>query len=378
MYAPLSTLPLSMIRRLLGAALMVALLVLTGCVSSNSNTASYAGPSVSSVSAKRAAARKDVREARREMRQARRELSKLEKQITRDERRIKRKRGSKKRIEAAKKRLRVNKRNLRKTRRLAKRSQRNYDRAKRREETANRRLATAKNRKAEAERRFAAEQRRKAAEEKRREQELAREEVEREDPKPSRRSIFALNDPALKNVNDYGARIDGAFPIAGVPIERLDKRLYRQEVSYRSSHRPGTVVVDPHSRYLYLVMSNNRAMRYGIGVGRAGFEWQGKAYIGWKQKWPKWTPPEEMIARQPELDKWSVDNGGMPGGPTNPLGARALYLFQDGKDTLYRLHGTPQWASIGTAASSGCIRLMNQDVIDLYKRVPNGAQVVVL
>ena len=116
----------------------------------------------------------------------------------------------------------------------------------------------------------------------------------------------------------------------------------------------------------------------GIGVGKAGFEWSGEAHIGWKQEWPKWTPPAEMIERRPDLEKYSSDNGGMPGGPTNPLGARALYLMQGNVDTLYRLHGTPQWASIGTAASSGCIRLMNQDIIDLYKRVPNGAKVVVL
>ena len=127
-----------------------------------------------------------------------------------------------------------------------------------------------------------------------------------------------------------------------------------------------------------LIQPGGKAMRYGIGVGKAGFEWSGSAHIGWKQKWPKWTPPEEMIERRPDLRKWGAANGGMPGGPTNPLGARALYLMQGGQDTLYRLHGTPEWNSIGTAASSGCIRLMNQDVIDLYKRVPNGAKVIVL
>ena len=172
--------------------------------------------------------------------------------------------------------------------------------------------------------------------------------------------------------------MDGSFPVAGIPVEQMNKRFLRQEVNYRTRHKVGTLVVDPHSKFLYLVQPRGRAMRYGIGVGKAGFEWSGSAHVGWKQEWPKWTPPAEMIERRPELEKWSAENGGMPGGPTNPLGARALYLMQGNVDTLYRLHGTPQWKSIGTAASSGCIRLMNQDIIDLYKRVPNGTKVVVL
>ena len=119
-------------------------------------------------------------------------------------------------------------------------------------------------------------------------------------------------------------------------------------------------------------------MRYGIGVGKAGFAWEGEAYIAWKQEWPTWTPPKEMISRKPELAKYGKD--GMKPGLSNPLGARALYLFnQKGQDTLFRLHGTPEWNSIGTAASSGCIRLMNQDIIDLYERVRPGksARVIV-
>ncbi len=137
------------------------------------------------------------------------------------------------------------------------------------------------------------------------------------------------------------------------------------------------IVVDVRNRFLYLVEPGNRAIRYGVGVGRAGFEWAGNAYIGWKRQWPTWTPPDEMIERQPKLAKYSADNGGMEPGIDNPLGARALYLFQDGKDTLYRLHGSPQWKSIGTAASSGCIRLINQDIIDLYERIGSRARVVV-
>jgi lipoprotein-anchoring transpeptidase ErfK/SrfK len=114
-----------------------------------------------------------------------------------------------------------------------------------------------------------------------------------------------------------------------------------------------------------------------VGIGREGFAWSGEGVIQWRQKWPKWTPPDEMVARQPELVKYSSKNGGMSPGLMNPLGARALYIFKDGQDTLYRLHGSPEWRSIGTAASSGCVRLMNQDIIDLYDRVPEKARVVV-
>ena len=115
-------------------------------------------------------------------------------------------------------------------------------------------------------------------------------------------------------------------------------------------------------------------MRYGIGVGREGFEWKGTTRIAMKREWPVWTPPPAMIRRQPELKKWA---GGQPPGVSNPLGARALYLYRGGSDSGYRLHGTPQWASIGQAMSSGCIRLMNQDIIDLYERADIGAKVIV-
>ncbi|MEP0940895.1 MAG: L,D-transpeptidase [Rhizobiaceae bacterium] len=190
--------------------------------------------------------------------------------------------------------------------------------------------------------------------------------------------MFNRPDPALKYVEDYKGRKDGEFSLATIPTDKLDKRLLRQQVRYRTRHKPGTLVVDTKAKYLYLVQWGGKAMRYGIGVGKSGFEWSGAATVGWKREWPTWTPPSEMIDRKPRLRKWSAKNGGMPGGPKNPLGARALYLMQGGVDTLYRLHGTPQWKSIGTAASSGCIRLMNQDIIDLYKRVPNGTKVVVI
>ena len=120
---------------------------------------------------------------------------------------------------------------------------------------------------------------------------------------------------------------------------------------------------------------NDEAVRYGIGVGKAGFEWTGDAVIGRKAVWPRWTPPAEMIARSPRLEKY---RNGMEGGIDNPLGARALYLYANGRDTLYRLHGTPEWQSIGKSMSSGCIRLLNQDVIDLFDRVPIGTRVRVI
>ncbi|OHV76021.1 L,D-transpeptidase [Rhizobium sp. LCM 4573] len=175
----------------------------------------------------------------------------------------------------------------------------------------------------------------------------------------------------------YGTMTDGGFVIPAVPYQKINPRYYRQRVVDPTGERPGTVVVDTASRFLYLVEPGGSAMRYGVGIGREGFAWQGEGVIQWRQKWPKWTPPNEMIARQPELAKYSADNGGMPPGLRNPLGARALYIFQNGQDTLYRLHGSPEWQSIGTAASSGCVRLMNQDVIDLYDRVPTKARIVV-
>ena len=141
--------------------------------------------------------------------------------------------------------------------------------------------------------------------------------------------------------------------------------------------KPGTIVVNTRERFLYYVLPRGQAVRYGIGVGKQGFAWEGEAYIAWKQEWPTWHPPKEMAERKPEIARY-VEKG-MDPGLKNPLGARAMYLFNDkGQDTLFRLHGTPEWASIGTAASSGCIRLMNQDVIDLYNRVKPGRSAKVI
>lgn len=165
------------------------------------------------------------------------------------------------------------------------------------------------------------------------------------------------------------------FPIDESDVDVVPEKFRRQTVSYSGKEKPGTIVVDTANRYLFFVQPNGEAMRYGIGVGRQGFSWSGRADVRWKAKWPRWTPPASMVARDPVAAKWA---NGMPGGPTNPLGARALYLFQGKVDTLYRIHGTTDPRSIGKAVSSGCIRLLNVDVADLYERVSPGAQVVVL
>ena len=176
----------------------------------------------------------------------------------------------------------------------------------------------------------------------------------------------------------YAPKNDEQFPLPAIPYTEIDPAYLRQEVDDPTGERPGTLVVSTADRFLYLVRENGRALRYGVGIGREGFAWSGRAVVQWKQKWPKWTPPDEMIARQPELAKWSAANGGMPPGLDNPLGARALYIFQNGEDTLYRLHGSPEYRSIGKAVSSGCVRLLYLDVCDLYDRVPNRTPILVV
>ena len=181
---------------------------------------------------------------------------------------------------------------------------------------------------------------------------------------------FYAVDPTL-----YAAMPDEKFPVPEVPSTSIKPQYVRQLVAYQGPEPAGTIVIDPGAKYLYLVLEGGQAMRYGIGVGREGFGWSGEAVIRRKAAWPPWTPPAEMIARQPETAQYA---GGMPGGLANPLGARALYLYQGNVDTLYRIHGTNEPRSIGTNVSSGCIRMINQDVIDLYNRVPIGTRVVVL
>jgi lipoprotein-anchoring transpeptidase ErfK/SrfK len=163
------------------------------------------------------------------------------------------------------------------------------------------------------------------------------------------------------NVQDEPGRVSAEETV----IE--DGPYKRQVVFYRSSAAPGTIVISTSERFLYLVLANNRALRYGIGVGRQGFQWSGMVTITRKTAWPDWTPPPEMIKRQPYLPRF------MAGGPGNPMGARALYLGA----TVYRIHGTNQPETIGTAVSSGCFRLANGDVADLFDRTPIGAKVVV-
>ena len=173
----------------------------------------------------------------------------------------------------------------------------------------------------------------------------------------------------------YVSAMDGPFQIPAVPLEKLPESLRRQSVAYESGEVPGTIVIHPGQKFLYYVTGPKTAIRYGIAVGRAGFEWAGEAQVTETKPWPMWTPPPEMIERKPELAKWEK---GQPGGPTNPLGARAIYLTTNGRDYGYRIHGTPEWWSIGKNASSGCIRMINQDVLDLTSRVQPGAKVVVL
>ena len=178
--------------------------------------------------------------------------------------------------------------------------------------------------------------------------------------------------------SSYAALPDERFPIPAVDLKKLKPKYRRRLVDFPTAEISGTIIVDTPSRYLYLVMENGRAMRYGVGIGRDGFTWGGRGRIQYKRAWPRWTPPAEMVSRQPDVRAFSAENGGMNPGLGNPLGARALYIFKDGQDTLYRIHGTPDWQSVGKATSSGCVRMLNQDVVDLYDRVPAKAEIVVM
>jgi lipoprotein-anchoring transpeptidase ErfK/SrfK len=190
-------------------------------------------------------------------------------------------------------------------------------------------------------------------------------------------------DPAL--ARQYAALYAPAngepFAVPGVRLSDIDPQYLRKRVNVQTDEAPGTIIINAQNRFLYFVEGGGRAVRYGVGVGRQGFGWSGVAAVKNKQEWPDWYPPKEMIARQTELRRQlsELQSGlGMPGGPRNPLGARAMYLWQGNKDTLYRIHGTFEPWTIGQNVSSGCIRMINQDVIDLYERVPLGAKVVVL
>ncbi|MBX4959676.1 L,D-transpeptidase [Rhizobium lentis] len=187
--------------------------------------------------------------------------------------------------------------------------------------------------------------------------------------------VAGCSSTGLNSQTNYAALPDEKFPLRQVPIDKIKPELRRREVAYESNHAPGTIVIDTPARRAYYVLGDNRAMRYGVGVGREGLAFAGNAYIGRKGEWPSWTPTENMQRREERYRKLA---GGMPGGPNNPLGARAMYLYRGGNDTHFRIHGTNQPESIGLAMSSGCIRMMNHDVIDLYSRVDVGARVVVI
>ena len=363
----------------LSAAITVA-----GCTSVSNGTSGYAGPSSVAVAKDTASIKRTARKAKRDVTKAAALVAKLEKRIKRDRKRLAGKVSAKrkKQLTARLKRDRIA---LRKAVRTLRAERRDLRLAERRIARAERAVRRAKAGELRAKR---AAERRAARETARKERIEARRLRAASDGTAGRRTSswfgrigrvgLGGGDPAFAHAADYRARVDNGWALPAIPIDTMPKRLLRQQVRYRTPHKPGTIVVDTGARFLYFVQSGGKAMRYGIGVGRQGFSWSGQAHIGWKQKWPKWTPPVEMIERQPELAKYCADCGGMPGGISNPLGARALYLHQGGVDTLFRLHGTPDWRSIGTAASSGCIRMINQDVIDLYDRARTGAKVVVM
>jgi lipoprotein-anchoring transpeptidase ErfK/SrfK len=198
---------------------------------------------------------------------------------------------------------------------------------------------------------------------------------------PQRASAHALygDDPEATPLRDESllppAESPEDFEIAPADLAKIPPRFHRQIVTWGGIEEPGTIVVDPGERFLFIVMDNGSAVRYGVGVGRAGFAWSGEAQVAMKRRWPRWVPPEDMVYRDANALKWV---NGMPGGPENPLGARALYLYANGQDTLYRIHGTNDPSSIGKAMSSGCIRMLNEDVADLFERVSTGTKVVVL
>lgn len=176
-------------------------------------------------------------------------------------------------------------------------------------------------------------------------------------------------------VPGYEGFQDGEFFVEPVPAQYLYDGNRREDVAYTGPEAPGTVVVDTFARKLYLVGEGGTATRYSIAVGREGLSFRGEGVVGRKAEWPSWTPTANMVRTRPDL--YAAYAGGLPGGLTNPLGARALYLYRGGRDTMFRIHGTADAASIGHATSAGCIRLFNQDAIDLYNRVPNGTRVKV-
>jgi lipoprotein-anchoring transpeptidase ErfK/SrfK len=168
-----------------------------------------------------------------------------------------------------------------------------------------------------------------------------------------------------------------AVATAGSAAAAKRKIIYQgsEFIEFRSPEKRGTIIINTEQRALYHILDSESAVRYGVAVGKEGFDWAGIARVGRKVEWPRWTPPPAMIKRRPELEQWRY---GMPGGPQNPLGARALYLFDKKGDTGFRIHGTNEPSSIGSAASSGCIRMLNEEVAELYAQVAIGTKVIVL
>jgi lipoprotein-anchoring transpeptidase ErfK/SrfK len=173
----------------------------------------------------------------------------------------------------------------------------------------------------------------------------------------------------------YAARPQEIHPLPAMPLDSIKPELRRTEVAYDTPYAAGTIVVDTPARRLYYVLGDGKAIRYGVGVGREGLALAGNAYVGRKAEWPGWTPTLNMQHREERYRKLA---GGLPGGLNNPLGARALYLYRGGHDIQFRIHGTNQPNSIGLAVSSGCIRMLNHDIIDLYDRASVGGRVVVI
>jgi lipoprotein-anchoring transpeptidase ErfK/SrfK len=180
----------------------------------------------------------------------------------------------------------------------------------------------------------------------------------------------------FKGVPDPALSPRDAQFMAKVPNVELDLGYERYEIADSTGEAPGTIVVDTKMNYLYFVLPNKRAIRYGVATGSEAFGWTGTATVKRKAEWPRWMPPAEMVQRWPHL-RPTLAAGGLGGGPDNPLGARALYLYQGNRDTLYRIHGTNEPDKIGRNVSSGCIRMRNIDVVDLYNRTPLGAKVIV-
>ncbi len=189
--------------------------------------------------------------------------------------------------------------------------------------------------------------------------------------------MVVLSGKAPDPLELYRALPDERFPVPAIAPEDIHPAFYRRQVIDPTGEEPGTIFVDTASYYLYHVEEGGTAMRYGVGLGKAGFGWSGEGIIGRKAQWPRWTPPAVMIARDSRLERYSWENGGMSPGLRNPLGARALYIYQNGNDTLYRVHSTPEVFSLGRAASSGCVRMVHQDIIDLHASVEVGSKIIV-